>query len=130
MRIFKTKWFARFARKEPINDDMLRAAVREIEKGLSDGELGRGLIKKRVARAGEGKRGGCRTIIVYRTGSRSVFVYGFPKSARANLSPRELEAYRKLAQIFLGFSDADMEKALKEGEVEEVSYDGEKDISD
>ncbi len=130
MRIFKTKWFARFARKEPINDDMLIAAVREIEKGLNDGELGWGLIKKRVARAGEGKRGGYRTIVVYRAGSRSVFVYGFPKSARANLSPRELDAYRKLAQIFLGFSDADMEKALKEGEVEEVSYDGEKEISD
>ena len=109
---------------------MLNTAVREVENGLNDGELGRGLIKKRIARAGEGKRGGYRTIIVYRTRFRSVFVYGFPKSAKANLSPIELDAYRKLAQIFLGFSDADMEKALKEGEVEEVNYDGEKEISD
>ena len=94
------------------------------------GILGRGLIKKRVARAGEGKRGGYRTIIVYRAGSRSVFVYGFPKNAKANLSAVELDVYRKLAQILLGFNDTDLAKALKEGEVEEVNYDDEKEISD
>ena len=130
MRIFKTKWFARFARKERIDDNMLTAAVREVEKGLNDGELGRGLIKKRLARAGEGKRGGYRTIIVYRAGSRSVFVYGFPESAKANLSAIELDVYRKLAQIVLGFSDADMATALNKGEVEEVNYDDEKEVSD
>ena len=54
-------------------------------------------IKKRVVRGGKGKRGGYRTIIVYRTGIRSVFVYGFPKSAKANLSAGELDAYQKLA---------------------------------
>ena len=54
----------------------------------------------------------------------------FPKNARANLSPLEMDVYRKLAQIFLAFGDADMEKASKEGEVEEVSYGGEKEISD
>jgi hypothetical protein len=130
VRILKTKWFARFARRERIDDKMLTAAVREVEKGLNDGELGGGLIKKRVARGGEGKRGGYRTIIVYRTGFRSVFVYGFPKSEKANLNAMELHVYRKLAQIYLGFSDADMEKALKEGEVEEVNCDDEKEISD
>lgn len=40
MRIFKTKWFARFARKEHINDEMLMNAIHEIERGLVDGELG------------------------------------------------------------------------------------------
>ena len=130
MRVFKTKWFARFARKEHIDDSALEMALREVEKGLNDGDLGRGLIKKRVARPGEGKRGGYRTVIVYRAHVRSVFVYGFPKNARANLSSLELDVYRKLAQIFLAFSDADMDKALKEGEVEEVGYGGEEEISD
>ena len=109
---------------------MLTAAVREVEKGLNDGELGGGLIKKRVARAGEGKRGGYRTIIVHRTGSRAVFLYGFPKSAKANLSPAELDVYRELAQIYLGFSETDMAKALKEGEVKEVNHEDDKEISD
>ena len=83
MRVVKTKWFARFARKEDISDKKLSDAVQEAEKGLIDGELDGGLIKKRVARAGKGKGGGCRTIIVYRTGIRSVFVYGFPKSRQS-----------------------------------------------
>ena len=129
MRIFKTRWFARFARKARISDTMLTDAIREVEKGLIDGKIGRGLIKKRVARAGEGKRGGYRTIIVYRAGSRSVFVYGFRKSAQADLSPLERDVYQKLAHLYLGFSDADMARALKEGEVEEVNDDG-KEISD
>lgn len=130
VRILKTRWFARFARKAGISDKMLADAVREMEKGLIDGKIGRGLIKKRLARAGEGKRGGYRTIIVYRAESRSVFVYGFPKSAKADLSPIERDVYQKLAHIYLGFSDADMAKALKEGEVEEVNDDDDEEISD
>lgn len=125
VRIFKTKWFARFARKEDISDDKLSDAVQEAEKGLHDGDLGGNLIKKRVARAGEGKRGGYRTIIVYRLGSRAVFVYGFPKNAKDNLSALELDAYQKLAQLYLSFSDAGLAKALNAGELEEVKYNGE-----
>ncbi|MGD0230359.1 MAG: type II toxin-antitoxin system RelE/ParE family toxin [Syntrophorhabdales bacterium] len=74
MRVFKTKWFTRFSRKELIDDSVLEMAVREVEEGLHDGDLGRGLIKKPVARHGEGKRGGYRAIIVYRAHVRSVFV--------------------------------------------------------
>ncbi len=129
MRIFKTKWFACFARKEDISDKKLSDAVQEIEKGLHDGELGGNLIKKRVARAAEGKRGGYRTIIVYRAGKRAVFVYGFPKSAKANLNAVELDAYQKLAQIYLGFTDAGMAKAVSAGELEEVNYNG-KEVSE
>ena len=131
MRVFKTKWFTRFARKEHIGDSMLEMAAREVEKGLHDGDLGRGLIKKGVARRERGQERGLQdNHCLSRTHVRSVFVYDFPKSAKANLSSLELDVYRKLAQIFLAFSDADMEKASKEGEVEEVSYGGEKEISD
>ncbi|MGC8493516.1 MAG: type II toxin-antitoxin system RelE/ParE family toxin [Syntrophobacteraceae bacterium] len=122
MRVFKTKWFSRFARKEEISDQRLIDAVREIEKGLPDADLGSGLIKKRIARAGQGKRSGYRTIIVYRAGDRAVFLYGFSKSAKANLSAVELEAYQKLARIYLSFTPAGIGKALGEGELEEVDY--------
>jgi hypothetical protein len=125
VQIFKTKWFTRFARKEHISDKKLADAVRETENGLHDGDLGGNLIKKRTARPGEGKRGGCRTIIVYHTGNRAVFVYGFPKSAKANLSAVELDAYQKLAQVYLSFSDSDIDKALNAGELEEVNHSGE-----
>lgn len=125
MRVFKTKWFARFARKEDISDEKLVDAVREVEQGLNDGDLGGGLIKKRVARTGQGKRGGYRTIMVHRTGMRSVFVYGFPKSVKANLSPVELEAYQKLAQIYMDLGAAGVARALSAGELVEVDCDGE-----
>jgi len=121
VRIFKTKWFARFVRKENIGNEKHLEAVKEIEKGLNDGVLGGGLVKKRVARAGEGKSSGYRTIIVYRARYRAVFVYGFPKNAKANLNAVELEAYQKLAQIYLGFTAADIDKALDAGELEEMA---------
>jgi hypothetical protein len=87
---------------------------------LTDGELGTELIKKRIARIGEGKRGGYRTIIAYRVGSLSVFLYGFPKNAKSNLSLVELDVYRRLAHIYLGCSDEDLAKAQQHGEVEEI----------
>ena len=52
-----------------------------------------------------------------------MFVYGFPKSAKASLSAGELDAYQKLAQVYLSLSDANMAKALSAGELEEVNYD-------
>ncbi len=124
MRVFTTKWFARFARKEGISTEKLAVAVEEMESGLNDGELGSGLIKKRVARAGAGKRGGYRTIIVYRAKKRAVFVYGFAKNVTENIKNAELYEYQKLARIYLDFNDADIEKALKSGELKEVNYDG------
>jgi hypothetical protein len=60
--------------------------------------LGGNLIKKRVARAGKGKRGGYGTIIVYPLGSRAVFVYGFPKSAKANPIPNCIQ--KSIKQCF------------------------------
>jgi len=47
IRIFKTKNFVRWARKEKITDDLLRAAVNELSEGLIDADLGGGLVKPR-----------------------------------------------------------------------------------
>jgi hypothetical protein len=66
MRVFKTKWFARFARREGLTDDKLMAAIHEVQNGLTDGNLGGGLVKKRIGRTGAGKRGGYRTIVALR----------------------------------------------------------------
>ena len=93
MRVFKTKWFVRFARKEGLSNKQLAKAIREIESGLHDGDVGGDLIKKRLARAGEGKRGGYRAILVYRKGNRVVFLYGFAKNEKDTLSPLELQTY-------------------------------------
>ena len=62
-RIFKNKWFARFAGKESIMDADLCAAISNIEKGLVEADLGGGVVKQRIARAQEGKSGGYRSIV-------------------------------------------------------------------
>lgn len=124
MRVFKTKWFSRFARKERLSDARLAEAVQEIERGLHDGDLGGHLIKKRMARSGEGKRGGYRTIVVYHKSKRAVFLYGFAKNEKDTLSPVELQAYQKAALVYLRQSEADIGTAL-----EEMSY-GEEELSE
>ena len=62
MEVFKTRWFARFARQERIADSSLREAIERAERGLIDADLGGGLIKQRVARPGRGRSGGYRVI--------------------------------------------------------------------
>ena len=89
MRVYKTKTFARFQRREGLTDAALCAAVADAGAGLIDADLGRGLIKQRVARAGQGKRGGHRTVIAYRKRDRAVFRFGFAKNAKADLKPDE-----------------------------------------
>lgn len=49
MRIFKTKWFTRFARRERIDDRALKDAILRAERGLVEAALGGGLIKQRIA---------------------------------------------------------------------------------
>jgi hypothetical protein len=58
VRIFKTRTVARFTRQNGIEDASLLAAVDNAMRGLIDADLGGHVIKQRVARPGEGKRGG------------------------------------------------------------------------
>ena len=74
MRVFKTKVFRRFQRKERMRGANLVEAVARAEKGLIDADLGHGLIKQRIARDGAGKSGGFRTIIAFRKGDRAAFL--------------------------------------------------------
>lgn len=83
-----------------------------MERGLIDADLGGGVIKQRVARPGGGKAGGFRTIILFRSGSRAIFVHGFAKSERANIRDDELAAFRALAAELLGYRDEAIARAV------------------
>lgn len=110
MRVFKTKGFARFARKASLGDAALCEVIVNAERGLIDADLGGGVIKQRVARQGQGKSGGFRVMILYERGMRALFVYGFAKSERANITKDELAALRELASEILAY---DKERSLK-----------------
>jgi hypothetical protein len=75
VRIFKTRWFARFARQQEIDDRSLCDAVARAERGLIDADLGGGVIKQRLARPNEGKSGGFRSIVLFRSGENAFFVF-------------------------------------------------------
>jgi hypothetical protein len=123
LRVFATKVFARFARRERLDDERLCEAIARAGRGSIDADLGGGLIKQRVARRGGGRSGGYRTLIAYRAGQRSVFLYGFAKSERDNVGLGELEALKKLARLYLGYSDAQVATAVEWAELNEVQCD-------
>jgi len=121
MQVFLTKWMARFARQEKISDASLCEAITRAERGLIDADLGGGLIKQRVARQGEGRSGGYRTIVAYRRAGRAVFLYGFAKQERDNIGPDELMELRRVGQNWLGASEQTISEALEEEKLQEVN---------
>lgn len=124
VRVFQTRWFHRFTRRERIAESLLLDAVARAERGLVDADLGGGVVKQRVARPGQGRSGGYRTIILLRAGTRAVFAYGFAKSDRGNIRPDELEGLRALAVELLGYDEEALERALEAEALVEVKGDG------
>lgn len=120
MRVFKTKPFARFQRRERVTDEALCRAIVNANAGLVDADLGGGLIKQRVARSGGGKRGGFRTIIAYRRGSRAFFLLGFAKSALANIDDDELAALKLRGAGLLKASDDALDGMVDDDELMEI----------
>lgn len=112
---FKTKLFARWSKKEGLSDQALSLAINEIENGLIEADLGSHLFKKRIARLGQGKSGGFRTLIAFRKKDKAFFLYGFDKGEQSNISPKEKEALKKLARELLHYDEKKLNKALKDG---------------
>ncbi len=115
LSVYKGKAFVRFAKKARITDAELWKAAQHANEGLIDADLGGGVIKQRIARVGEGRSGGSRSIILFRKGDRAVYVYGFEKKDLANIDRRELEAFRELAEVILGYADAEISQRVKDG---------------
>ena len=115
-----TKWFVRYARQKQIGDSSLRGTIERAETGHIDGDLGAGVIKQRVARAGQGRSSGYRLLIAYRAGDRAVFLYGFAKNERDNIGDDELATLREVAAAWFGASEEQLEHAIREGILQEV----------
>ena len=124
MRIFKNKSFARFARKARITDTVLCEAIDNATRGLIDADLGGGVVKQRIARPGQGKSGGFRTIILFRVGARAFFVHGFAKNEQDNIRDDELAAFKMLAAVLMAYDDAALAKTIANGTLMEVMCDG------
>lgn len=120
IRVFATKPFGRFASREGISDADLLDAVARLEAGAVDADLGGGVVKQRLARPGQGKSGGFRTLVLFRRGDRAVFAYGFAKNDRANIDRRELKALKALAATILGLDEGAISTAKGNGTLREI----------
>ncbi len=123
MRLFVTKAFARFADRAGITDARLREAIERVEQGAVVADLGSGVVKLRLARRGQGKSGSLRCIVLLRRGERTFFVYGFAKSARDDIRPDELKAFRKLAETMLALDERSLDAAKRNGTIREIERD-------
>ena len=130
MTAYKTKAFARWAKKVGLNDTVLCDAIQEMERGLYEADLGGGVLKKRIARSGQGKRGGFRTLIATNKGDKWFFMFGWPKNERSNINDREEAALKAMAANLLAMKPTDLSIVQAQGEILEVTcHEQKKEIS-
>ena len=114
-----TKWFSKWSRKAGLTNSAILESLDDLEKGLSIADLGKNLFKVRVKREGQGKSSGYRTIVVFKKDRIAVFLYGFAKNERENISNKELSYFKKLGSDFLKLNSSQLKKAIKK----EVLFD-------
>lgn len=119
MRIFKTRTLAKFTRQNGIGDESLVEAAERAKRGLIDADLGGQVIKQRVARPGQGKRGGFRMLIGFGP-DRAVYLFAFAKNERENINNAELLTLREIAARFLNASKEQIAGELTSGNLIEV----------
>ena len=123
MRIFKNNHFNKWACDIGLDDTVLKTAIDEISAGLYEANLGGFLFKKRIGLKGLGKSGGVRTIVVFKKEDKAFFIYGFAKNKKANIDEAEEKICKKLAALFLSYSDYAIGIAIKKKELIEVHYE-------
>ena len=120
MGVFKTKAFSRRAKEMGLDDKALFNAAKEMSEGAYEANLGGNIYKKRIALGNRGKSGGARTIVAFKIKDKAIFLYGFPKSERGNITQKEEAALKGLAEVFLSYSDNQIDRAVKAGDLIEV----------
>ena len=118
--ILKRRDFARWQASEKLPDAALCKAVKKMEASLIDADLGGFLCKKRVARPGGGKSGGYRTLLSIKMGERYVFLHGFSKNDKANITQDEKKVLQFASKVFLALVDGALSQALQTGVLMEV----------
>ncbi len=111
-----TKQFSKWKSKQEIPDTEIANALSEIAEGSFEANLGGNIYKKRVRFKGRGKSGSGRTIICYKKKDRSIFIHGFAKNEKDNLTTKELQAFKEFAKILLTLSTEQISVAIKNGD--------------
>ena len=102
---------------------MLLKVAKEIEAGLVDARLGGFLLKKRMAAPGRGKRGGYRVILAHRQADRLIFLYGFAKNQREDITKVEMTALQQLATIFMQADNSKLNEMIAASTILEIRHE-------
>ena len=119
-RIFTTKTFSKWQGKTGLSDQSLIKAIQEIQSGLVDARLAKGLVKKRVAQSGRGKQSSARTLVATYFEARWFFIFGFSKNEKSNITAKELQWLMIFAQQLLGLSEHELSIVIEVGELYEI----------
>jgi len=120
-RVLKTKPFSRWC---ALSDETLCAAAREIECGEYEADLGKGVVKKRVAYPGRGKSGSARLLVAQRMKRFIIFLVGRDKSDAGTDFTREQEnAAKELALAYEKLDAAELQRAIAGGALKEICDD-------
>ncbi len=120
MKKLMTKHFSKWAAKQKIIKKELTNALTELQAGIFEANLGGNIYKKRIRLEGKGKSSGGRAIICYKIDDRAIFVHGFAKNEKSNLSKKELIAFKELSKILLKLSPKEIAIAIENGDLIEV----------
>lgn len=123
-RVLASEAFDAFAKSVRLGDQVLVDAVEAIESGLVSADLGGNVLKQRIARAGAGKSGGYRTVVVFKRGDRAVFVVGYAKNVKTDLTQKEVRALKELAKDLLALTDDELAKAISSKKLRELERHG------
>lgn len=121
MHYLMTKKFGKWAKKNKLPSQDLTKSLIEVIDGTFEANLGGHIFKKRVAKSGKGKRGSFRTIICFKQSDRAVYLHGFSKNSKGNISVKELKSLKELAAILLNINDQELQTAISSGVLVEVN---------
>lgn len=80
-----------------------------------------GVIKQRLARIGQGKSSGYRSIILYKSESHCFFVFCYAKNEKSDLTDKELKEFKELSREYLKLSDNQIQELIALNEFTEVT---------
>jgi len=113
IRVFKTAWFSKAARKAGVDDVALFEAVRQVMLGQAV-DMGGGVFKKRL------NQNRHRVIVLAKVANRWVLEYLFAKQDKANIAHDELQTFRKLAGIYASLPEEQVQRLLDNGDWMEI----------
>jgi hypothetical protein len=125
VKYYKVKRFAGEAKKNDVSDSMLTSIATEFvdapENARQQYSLGAGLYKLRLAsKSGAGKSGGSRSILAFKKEKMLIWLHLYSKNEKGNISHSELVDLKKLANILLNATEAQLARLVKNGGLEEI----------